>query len=95
MNLNENRDDAVEMESSEENINSAQIIRQMVTSKAKFNETWGMLDNLTAFMADDKKQDYINLKEMFASFIKHAEEFIRISGSVNEDLKNRISIKNF
>ena len=87
MNLNENRDDAVEMESSEENINTAQIIRQMLTSKAKFDETWGMLDNLTAFMDANKKQDYTNLKEAFANFIKYAEELYQISGSVNEVLK--------
>ena len=87
MNLNENRDDAVEMESSEENINTTENIQQMLNSKAKIDETWGMLDSFAALISEDKKQDYINLKEMFASFVKHAEEFIRISGSVNEDLK--------
>ena len=87
MNLNENRDDAVEMESSEENINTAQIIQQMITSKAAFDDTWKMFDNFAALISDDKKQSYTNLKETFANFIKYAEELYQISGSVNESFE--------
>ena len=85
MDFDENQDDAMEMGSSEEN--TAQIIQQMLTSKAEFDDTWRVLDTLTTFIFDDKKQSYTNLKETFANFIKYAEELYQISGSVNEILK--------
>ena len=85
MDLDENQDDAMEMGSSEENI--AQNIQQMLNSKAEFDETWKMLDNFAALIAEDKKQNYINLKDTFVNIIKYAEEFPKISGSVNEGLK--------
>ena len=72
MDLNENRDDAMEMESNEEN--TVENIHQMLDSKAEFDETWEMLDTITAYISADKKQNYINLKEMFANFIKHDEK---------------------
>ena len=85
MDLNENRDDAMETGSSEEN--TAENIQKMLDSKAEFDVTWKMLDNFAAFIAEDKKQNYADLKNAFGNFIKHAEEFATISGSVHEGLK--------
>ena len=72
MDLNENRDDTMEMESSEEN--TAENIQKMLDSKAEFDETWEMLDTFTAFISADKKQKYTNLKDTFGNFIKHDEK---------------------
>ena len=72
MDLNENRDDTMEIESSEEN--TAENIQKMLDSKAEFDETWEMLDTFTAFISADKKQKYTNLKDTFGNFIKHGEK---------------------
>ena len=87
MDLNENRDNVMERESSEEN--TAQNIQKMLDLKAGFEETWKMLDNFAALIAEDKKQNYAGLKDAFGNFIKYAEEFPKISGSMNEGLKNK------
>ena len=72
MDLYENRDDDMETESSEED--TAINTQKMLDSKAGFEETWKMLDNFAAFISEDKKQNYANLKDTFRNFIKHAEK---------------------
>ena len=93
MDLNENRDDTMEMESSEKN--TAENIQKMLDSKAEFDETWEMLDTFTAFISADKKQKYTNLRNTFANFIKHGEKRdaaineLKIATTKLEDLEQK------
>ena len=85
MNINKNHDDAMEMGSSEENI--TQNIQQMLKLKTEFDDLWPVLDTLTTFIEADKKQSYVHLKDVITNVVKYAEEFPKISGSVNEIVK--------
>ena len=79
------QDDAMEMGLNEDNI--VQNIQTMLNSKTEFDALWVVLDSLTTFIEADKKQLYVHLKDVITNVVNYAEEFPKISGSVNEFLK--------
>ena len=79
------QDDAMETGLNKDNI--VQNIQQMLNSKAEFDDLWVVLDSLTTFITVDKKQNYVHLKDVITNVVKYAEEFPKISGSVNEIVK--------
>ena len=85
MALVENRDDVMDVETSEED--SEGKILEILQDRKKFEETWKMLDSMTGYITGEPKQNYENLKVAFDNFTKHAAKIATISGSVHEGLK--------
>ena len=81
-----NRNDAMDVETSEEDKAEEKIL-EILQGRKEFEETWKMLDNFAALISEDKKQNYTNLKAAFENFTKHAAKIASISGSVHEGLK--------
>ena len=86
-----NRNDAMDVETSEEDKAEEKIL-EILQGRKEFEETWKMLDNFAALISEDKKQNYTNLKAAFENFTKHAAKIASISGSVHEGLKNRVCV---
>ena len=87
MDFVENRNDAMDVETSEEDKTEEKIL-EILQNPEEFKETWEMLDNSVKYMALEHKQKYAKLKEAFENFTKHAAKIASISGSVHEGLKN-------
>ena len=85
MDFVENRNDAMDVETSEEDFEGK--ILEVLQDRKEFKETWTMLDSLTVYITGEPKRNYENLKAAFENFTKHAAKIATISGSVHEGLK--------